>query len=184
MAPGDRSALVVRVHHLLDPVINVVEQGTELVTADLAPLGTVIILLYMPGGIPLMADLLRDLAELLLATFEPGVLRIYRVLTEAANYRLPVPQRRQRQASVPQVGRPLIDVLRSPLPRPRIGPHDQPAEHLQELAHRAPVPACRQQHGRIAAEHFVEHLVLTPLLLVRLHQAQVPIRRPGPRFSR
>jgi hypothetical protein len=41
-------------------------------------------------------------------------------------------------------------------------------------------PTIRQQHGRIAAEHFVEHLVLTPLLLVRLHQAQVPIRHPGP----
>jgi hypothetical protein len=70
--PGDRSALVVRAHHLLDPVIDVVEQGAKLVAADLAPLGAMVILLDMPGGIPLMADLLRNLAELLQAAFEPG----------------------------------------------------------------------------------------------------------------
>ena len=131
-----------------------------------------------------MADLLRNLAELFPAAFEPGVQRIDRVLAEPADHPLPVPQRRQRQLAVPHVSRPFIDVLGSPLPRPRIGPHDEPTQHLQELAHRAPVPACRQQHRRIAAEHLVEHLVLTPLLLVRLHQAQVPIPHPSPRFSR
>jgi hypothetical protein len=122
---------VVRAYHLLDPVIDVIEQGTKLVAGDLAPLGPVIELLDVPGGIPLVADLLRDLTEFFLATFKPGVLRIDRVLTEPADHSLPVPQRRQRQAALSHVGRPLIDILRSPLPRPRIGPHDEPAEHLQ-----------------------------------------------------
>jgi hypothetical protein len=43
---------VVRAHHLLDPVIDVVEQGAKLVAADLAPLGTVIVLLDMPRTTP------------------------------------------------------------------------------------------------------------------------------------
>jgi hypothetical protein len=139
---------------LADLVIGVVEERLQLVPGE-RPLARVTLgVLDVHRGIPLVHDLRRVGAEPGLALGRPAVGRVGGVLAEQPDRQLVAAQRGAAQAAHrPQVGHPVIDQLRRPRPRERIGMGGERADDLLPALHRGE----RQPPGQLLVPPAVQH---------------------------
>jgi len=125
-----------------DLLIGVIEQRLELVEGERPPGRVAFGLLHMRGGVPLVADLHRMRPEPAFALGRPVVGRVGDVSAEQP-HRLGVgTQRRAAQLTYrPQIGAPLVEQLRTPHPRHRVG---MPGERLHH-----PLPAVDRAEAQV-----------------------------------
>jgi hypothetical protein len=100
-----------------DAVIGVLEECLQLIAGERPPSRVALVVGDMIGGVPVMADLRRVLAEAFLALQRPTVTAVAGEVAEHRHRVLIGPDRGPRPTGRTQRHRPLLDVGRAPPPR-------------------------------------------------------------------